>query len=394
VKKQILIYGAGKIGRGFIGRLFYDSGYELYFADSNRKTIDLLNREKQYRIEIAGKPEKTRYIPVLESFHLTDKEGLMDIFESIDLLVTSVGAPNIISITDIIKNQLENRKNPDFLNWFICENAYQPAKLIKERLLTESGREFKDFIENNLGLVETQILCSGMLPDKEILSKEPLALKMQDWSELPFDKEAFKGSIPEVTGFKPKNNFKNELVRKLFTFNGLNGPVCYMGWQRGYKYLHQAANAPELSDFIIEIMKESKFGLIKEFGFDKAEQDDFHSLALQKYKNEDLQDPIERNARDLKKKLGINERLFGPALLCLKNGMMPVAYAAAIAAAIRYEGSDDEGTREVREFFKLNGIIKTLTKYTGLEEDHQLIKMVSLADQNKSYIFNKWSLGK
>lgn len=385
--KSIIIFGAGKIGRGFIGRLFNDGGYELYFVDNNKETVELLNREKKYRIEVAGKPEKMRYIPIKKCFHVTDQQDILKIFEKTDIIVTSVGAPNIIAMTDLVKNLLKNRNNTGFLNWLICENAYNPAKLIRARLLKDSGKEFADYITNNVGLVETQILCSGMLPDSEILKREPLALKMQDWSELPFDKDAFKGAIPEFPGLLPKSNFKNELIRKLFTFNGTNGPICYVGWHLGYKYLHQAANAPELRDFIDRIQAESKFGLIKEFGFDQLEQDNFHSLALQKYKDESLQDPIERNARDLKKKLSINERLVGPALLCLKHGKLPQAYATAIAAAMRYEGSEDEGTREVRAYLVQNGFLQTVCKYTCLPEDHQLIKIVMLADQKKSYNF-------
>lgn len=385
--KSVIIFGAGKIGRGFIGRLFYDGGYDLFFADSDSTTVELLNREKKYRIDIAGKPEQSRYIPVKKCFNLADRREIIAEFEKTDIIVTSVGAPNIPSIIDTIKELLKIRKTRSFINWFICENAYEPAKMIRARLMEDPDITFKDFVENMLGLVETQILCSGMLPDPGILNSEPLALKMQDWSELPFDRDAIKGSLPEFPGAKPKSNFENELIRKIYTFNGLNGPICYVGWQSGYKYLHQAANAPELVSFIDRIQDESKFGLINEFGFDKAEQDKFHLLALTKYKDESLQDPIERNARNLKKKLGMKERLVGPALLCLKHSMLPEAYAIAIAAAIRYKGSDDEGTVEVMESLKRDGLAKTLCKYTGLTSDHKLIKMVIEADKDKSFKF-------
>ncbi len=385
--KSIIIFGAGKIGRGFVGRLFHDGGYDLYFVDDNRDTVQLLNREKQFRVEIAGKPEMTRYIPVSACFHLTDHQEIMKVFEKVDLFITSVGAPNIPGVTAIIKSLLMKRDDALFINWVICENAYQPSKLIRERLLEDANPDFGNFITGKLGLVETQILCSVMLPDSKILEQEPLALKTQDWSVLPFDKDAYKGIIPEFPGLMPKSHFENELVRKLFTFNGTNGPISYIGWLHGYQYLHEAANAPELRDFIDEIQSESKFGLIREFGFDKVEQDEFHLLALTKYRDEMIRDPIERNALNLKKKLGINERLVGPALLCLKHGRTPHAYAIAIAGAMRYGGSTDEGSLEVRGYLRRNGFLKTLCRYTGLEKDHPLIEMVMLADQKKSYRF-------
>ena len=35
-EKKILIFGAGKIGRSFIGQLFSRAGYELVFIDANK----------------------------------------------------------------------------------------------------------------------------------------------------------------------------------------------------------------------------------------------------------------------------------------------------------------------------------------------------------------------
>ncbi|CAL1516822.1 hypothetical protein [Chitinophaga sp. MM2321] len=387
--KSILIFGAGKIGRGFIGRLFYDGGYDLYFVDNNRDTVELLNTEKQFRVQVAGKPEMTRYIPVSGSFHISDHQGMRKVFEKVDLFITAVGAPNMLGMTDVIKELLMKRDHSLPVNWLICENAYRPSVLIKERLLENAGNDFRDFVTNKLGLVETQILCSVMLPDDLILQQEPLALKTQDWSVLPFDKDAYKGAIPVFPGLMPKKHFENELVRKLFTFNGTNGPISYVGWLNGYQFLHEAANAPELNGFIEEIQSESKFGLIGEYGFDPEEQDRFHLLALTKYKDETLEDLIERNARDLRKKLGINERLVGPALLCLKHGRKPYAYATATAAAIRYEGSTDEGSLEVRTSLAQNGLLTTLCRYTGLPEDHPFIDMVIQADQNELFAFSK-----
>ena len=49
---QAVIYGAGNIGRGFIGQLFSASGYDISFIDVNTDVIDRLNRDKQYNIYV------------------------------------------------------------------------------------------------------------------------------------------------------------------------------------------------------------------------------------------------------------------------------------------------------------------------------------------------------
>jgi len=48
--KIIVIFGAGKIGRSFIGQLFGLSGYEVVFVDIDQKMVDELNRRNCYPV--------------------------------------------------------------------------------------------------------------------------------------------------------------------------------------------------------------------------------------------------------------------------------------------------------------------------------------------------------
>lgn len=386
MKKEVLIIGAGKIGRGFIAQLFYESGYKLWFLDASKEVVELLNKEKKYRVDIAreGK-DLTEYIEVAGAFTSDDKEKVAEIISNIDIIVTSVGAGNIEKVAGFIKEILIAAGRKERLNWIICENANNPAKKIKDALLQNADQEFEEFVRYKLGLIETQVLRTGMSANAEVILKEPLALRMQDWWTLPLDKDAFVGSVPDVKGFNPKTNFSNELVRKLYTFNGTNGPIAYIGWANGYKILHEAALAyPELFH---EIQEESAFGLINEFGFDEKEQREFMALAMKKYTDPTLSDQIERNANDSKRKLSKDERLVGPALLCLKYGRMPHAYAKAIAAAYYYNGSTDAGTKEVRETINQIGIENAIKEYSSIDESSELYNIIVESYISESFIF-------
>jgi mannitol-1-phosphate 5-dehydrogenase len=271
------------------------------------------------------------------------------------------------------------------LNWIICENATHPAKKIKDVLLQNAEPAFEQFVRTGLGLIETQVLRTGMLAKDEVILKEPLALRMQDWWTLPLDKEAFIGTIPEVEGFVPKSNFSNELIRKLYTFNGTNGPVAYIGWANGYRILHESALA--YPAIFKEIQEESAYGLIHEFGLDETEQREFMAVAMKKYTDPAINDLIERNAADSKRKLSRDERLVGPALLCLKYGRIPYAYAKAIAAAYDYNGSDDAGTREVQGTVKKEGIEKAVKRFSSIDETSKLYHLIIESYKSKSFIF-------
>jgi mannitol-1-phosphate 5-dehydrogenase len=382
--KNVLIIGAGKIGRGFLAHLFFRSGYKIWLVDASKETVALLNKEKKYRVDIAGQSnDVTEYIPIEEAFTLEDKDKVTAAIKHINIMASSVGAGNIQKLAAYLKDCLLHANKKEVLNWIICENANDPAKKIREILLQDADPAFEEYVKTKLGLVETQVLRTGMPAKEEIIRKEPLALRMQDWWTLPLDKDAFIGPIPEVKGFVPKSNFSNELTRKLYTFNGTNGPIAYIGWANGYRILHEAALA--YPDFFRAIQEESAFGMIHEFGLDEKEQREFMALAMKKYTDPALNDQIERNAADSKRKLSREERLVGPALLCLKHGRIPHAYATAIAAAYAYDGSIDAGTRQVQDTVRKEGIEKAVKSFSSLDESSPLYNLII-----ESYKWNRF----
>ena len=52
--KTAIMYGGGNIGRGFIGKVFADSGYEVCFLDIMQDIIDAMNARGQYTVRIVS----------------------------------------------------------------------------------------------------------------------------------------------------------------------------------------------------------------------------------------------------------------------------------------------------------------------------------------------------
>lgn len=50
--KKAVQFGAGNIGRGFIGLVLEQAGYHVVFADINQNVIDKLNNEKSYTVHV------------------------------------------------------------------------------------------------------------------------------------------------------------------------------------------------------------------------------------------------------------------------------------------------------------------------------------------------------
>ena len=358
--RNAVIFGAGRIGRGFLGQLLHRGGYAVRFVDGAAALVAALAESGRYRIDIAGRPDLTETIPVTGTCLLGDAARLRELVQGADLLACAVGAGNLAALAAAVGPALAGRERP--VDWLICENAEGPAATLRAGLLDAGVAA--DFVARHLGLVETQVLRSGMDAEPAILAVDPLAVRMQDWWTLPCDAEAFRNGVPPIPGLEPRAPFAHELQRKVYTFNGLNGPIAYLGARAGHRLLHESAHDPRLQALFAQVKAEANHGLIGEFHVDSIEQARFQELAWSKYRDPALADPIARHARDSARKLGPAERLIGPAALCLKHGREPVAYAAAIAAAIAYAGApDDAGSARVQASLSGGGIDAVLREH-------------------------------
>jgi mannitol-1-phosphate 5-dehydrogenase len=175
---------------------------------------------------------------------------------------------------------------------------------------------------------------------------------------------------------KLRSNFQHELIRKVYTYNCSNAAISYLGYLKGYKMLFEAANDAEILAVTRGVYAEAKAGLVREYGFNDREQEDLQNLALTKYQDRKLVDPIERNGRDTQRKLSATDRLVGPANLAVKHGVEPVNLALAIAAGFHYNGSTDDGTRRVQQILRERGLKAAVRDICGLADDSVLGRLI------------------
>ena len=116
------MYGGGNIGRGFIGKVFSDSGYEVCFLDIMQDVIDEMNARGEYTVRIVSNEETydTTVKPV-RAVNSTS-EAAMDEIVNCDIMATAVGV-NILprvapSIAKAIIARMEKTGKP--LNMILC----------------------------------------------------------------------------------------------------------------------------------------------------------------------------------------------------------------------------------------------------------------------------------
>ena len=375
------MYGAGNIGRGFIGQLFHMSGYEISFIDVNMTVIDKLNTDGQYPIYITDKDSYSEYLVTgVHGVNGRDNEAIAEAMAAADIMATAVGV-NILKFIAApfacgVRRRMEKGIDAP-LNVIICENMIEADKyfaaLVKENLNEAECLYF----DSHIALVEPSIGRMVPATPKEIAEKNPLAVCVEPYCELPVDKNAFKGKIPDIKNMVPFAPFDFFIRRKLFMHNMSHALTAYFGALRGYTYIWEAASDPDIKAFAVQALSEASEALHLEYGIPLDQLKSFSDNLIERFQNKLLGDTVERVGKDTKRKLSENDRFVGTIRLCEKHGIQPSCVLAGLAAGLHFAPAGDDSSIEIAEDAKKNGVFHALSTYCGISQDTAVAKTVN-----------------
>lgn len=362
--KKFIMYGAGNIGRGFIGQLFSESGYQVGFIDVNPELIDKLNRDREYPVEIVGDESQEIIVKNVYGIDGNDLEKVAEEIATCDIMATAVGVNALKHIARPIALGIERRFNLGRgpLDIIICENLIGADKYLKE-LIMQHIPHLKEKVEGNVGFVEASIGRMVPIMTEEKRRGNPLRVCVEPYCILPVDKIAFKGKIPEVKNLYPFAPFNLFIQRKLFIHNMSHALCAYLGYLKGYIYIYEAAGDTEIRLVAYKALYEMAAVLSSENGADIFPLMRHADNLLFRFENKALGDTIERVGRDTVRKLGPNDRLIGALKLCEKHGFSSNSLCIGIAAAMLFDA--DEASRALCSFVRENGVKQALSKYCG-----------------------------
>lgn len=370
---KAIMYGAGNIGRGFIGAAFSQSGYEVTFIDVAESVVETLKRDHHYPVRyVSSEGHEDVIISNVTAVNGNDSDAAAEAIASCDVMATAVGARILKFIVPNIVAGLRRRwaRCDTPLNIIICENLMDAnvilAQMLKEQL-TESERRIFD---ERVGLVEASI--GRMVPVQTDAMKDgdPMRVCVERYGYLPVDKDAFKGEIPAIENLVPFSPFDFYIKRKLYLHNMGHAACAYFGGYIGRKYIYQSIDDPEILVLVQNAMLESAQALSGKYGVALTELLLHMNDLLGRFRNAALQDTCKRVGGDPARKLGAADRLIGASLLALDQGVTP-AYIAAGAAAAIYRYLNEAGTEQ-----SMRAAADVLKNVSGLEESHPLTQMI------------------
>lgn len=376
--KSILIIGAGNIGRGVIGSLFYQSGYKLVIYDIMAERMKKLAEQGKYLVERVGE-EKTQRIIVdnFEVLDCSDTKELIERITTIDLVACCVyeGAFESIckNISEAIKRRVTVGKS--YLNVLLCVNALGAPEYFNKQIENNlvQNAEALNYFHNNVGICQVLVGTAGLPSPKELLAADPFAVTTRLGGYVGIDREHFKGQFPEVESVSRVEKANDQIYRKVYTGNMKHTMTAFMGKAKEYEFIADCNKDPYIQKCVTEAFYEAEEAIQREFNFSSKERQDWINGILN-IKNTKLKDPISRVAANPMGKLSYHNRFVGPALMCIKHHIVPFYLARGIAYGFLYRDEEDQESIDITNYVQEKGIENAIDKYCGLKEEDWFLK--------------------
>jgi len=373
-------FGAGNIGRGFLGQLYFESGFHTRFVDVDQAVIEALHQRQSYPLRIVEESQNHDIlIESVDAIHASDTDKVGQAIAKARIVSTAVGAAVLPHIAKNIANGilLRHQTSGAPLDILVCENLADAGVHLQQLVRAHLPQDSHAYFDDAVGFVDASVGRMVPVMTKAQREEDPLLVCVEPYCELPVDGEAFKGEIPQIKHLLPKPGFKAYVARKLYVHNMSHAATAYLGHAKGYALIADAIRDPEIRTIVADAAWESCRALASHYKSDLNELDDHRNDLIHRYHNRALGDQIGRVARDPIRKLAPRDRLIGAGLLCHTEGIEAKHIAMAAAGAILYQDAGDPAACEIQSILEHRGIEGVLREICSLEPAAPLARLIA-----------------
>jgi mannitol-1-phosphate 5-dehydrogenase len=348
-EKKLVLFGAGKIGRSFIGQLFSRSGFEVVFVDINKNLIDEINRKKQYKVVIKGEADdEVLLIENVRGICLADSDQVLNELADSTIAALSVGQQGLPDSLPLIAMALVIRRK-HFREWPLDFIIAENMRNADQYMMGELGKYLPaDYPQEILiGLVETSIGKMVPIMSQKDMEEDPLQVFAEPYNTLIVAKRGFKNPVPQVKDLEPKENIKAWVDRKLFIHNLGHATAAYLGFLKypKAKYIYQVLDDHEIFETTRQTMLQSADILMALYPgeFTSPMLTGHIDDLLSRFRNKALGDTIFRVGCDLYRKLSPEDRLAAPIKAAISLKMPYDLIYNVLVASISFRATNEKG---------------------------------------------------
>ncbi|MCK4029880.1 mannitol-1-phosphate 5-dehydrogenase [Streptococcus iners] len=376
--KQAVHFGAGNIGRGFIGEILFENGFEIAFVDVNETIIDALNQRHAYEIEIAE--EGQRHIAVSGVRGINNRlnpEEVVTAIATADLVTTAIG-PNILPfIAGLVAEGIEARRqagNTQPFDVLACENMIGGSAFLYEEVKKHLSEEGLAYAAEFVGFPNAAV--DRIVPAQS--HEDPLFVVVEPFNEWVVETQGMKNPNLKLEGVHYEADLEPFIERKLFSVNSGHATSAYTGAHFGATTILEALQNPEVKSKVEAVLAEIRSLLIAKWNFDEQALVDYHKVIISRFENPYIVDDIARVARTPIRKLGYDERFIRPIRELRERGLSYDNLLATVSYIFGYKDETDEQSVQLQALLQEKSLPEVVAEVTGLTEPALIEEIVAI----------------
>jgi mannitol-1-phosphate 5-dehydrogenase len=366
-------FGAGNIGRGFVGLLLHEGGYELVFSDVAAPLVDAINGVSEYTVHEVGEGGRDTVVTGFRAINsATHPDEVIDEIAGANVVTTAVG-PTILKFVAphiVAGLALRDPASPP-LQIMACENAINATDLLRDEIVALAGDAW-DALAGRAVFANTAV--------DRIVPGQPegggVDVTVEPFYEWAIERPPFGEDPPNIPGAHFVDDLEPYIERKLFTVNTGHAATAYFGAAAGVETISGALSDDGIASRVGAALEETSALLIAKHGLDPADLETYRATILRRFRNPALPDTVWRVGRQPLRKLSRHERFVGPAAEAAERGLPTDALVAAMGAALAFDDPEDAQSVDLQRLLREQDAASVTSSVTGLEPGHPLFARV------------------
>lgn len=374
--KKAIQFGAGNIGRGFIGAVLSEAGYHVVFADVNELVVNKINEDGKYTVAIMDTECTEQVITNISAVDSRSPELAKEIAQA-QVVTTAVGLGILPRIAGALAAGIAERQAQgvtEYLNVIACENGLRASSQLKDHVYSHLTDEQKAYADEYVAFPD----CSVDRIVPPIKSENPIDVVVEKFYEWNVERASIKGDL-QMEGMNLADNLIAYIERKLFTLNTGHAITAYLGKLKGLSTIADSIADEEIYTIVKAAMQESGEGLVAKYGFDHDAHFAYIDKIIGRFRNPHLQDDVTRVGREPLRKLSANDRLIKPTLTAIEHGFATPNLVLGIGAALHYNNPEDPQSVQLQQAISEVGVAKAFEQFSGVSADSELAAQVLAA---------------
>ena len=362
-------FGAGNIGRGFIGCLLEKSGYEVICLDVNADLVDELNRQDSYQVIETGEGSENYTVRNFKAINTREnKSDALAALAKADIITASVGVNILKSLAPLLAEALSIRTSPTPVLVMACENSINASSMLRGELERIAPNVLSHAVFANTAV-------DRIVPIQK--DESSLDVVVESFSEWLIDSTPIGSELPTLPGATFVADLQPYIERKLFTVNTGHVALAYCGQALGAETILEASKIPRVFEILNGVLAETSRALISRHNFDVGIHEKYVAKTLGRLLNPDLNDTVLRVGREPNRKLSRNDRLIAPAAILAEIGVEPTCLLTVIGAALNFKDDSDSKVAELRTKLESISTEEFIGDVMGITSDHPLAPMLT-----------------